>query len=230
IAAGAPPAGIEYYLPLFFDETATLLDYLPANTVIAAPTGVTALAEQAFADIEARDEQRRHDRDRPVLAPAELFMPPAEVAERLAGFRLLEISRVELDPLTEPLPHRNFATRPPPRLPIDPRAEEPARELAGFFREFCAQAGGRALIAAESAGRREMLLDILRRQHVTPTPVERWSDFMAGDSPIAITVSPIVTGLLLETPRIALIAEEQLFGERVRQERRRRRPERDPEK
>ncbi|PZN31218.1 MAG: transcription-repair coupling factor, partial [Proteobacteria bacterium] len=107
---------------------------------------------------------------------------------------------------------------------------EPARELAGFFREFCAQAGGRALIAAESAGRREMLLDILRRQHVTPTPVERWSDFMAGDSPIAITVSPIVTGLLLETPRIALIAEEQLFGERVRQERRRRRPERDPEK
>src|SRR4030095_9244240 len=38
IGEGAPPPGIEYYLPLFFDTTATLFDYLPGNTIVAAET------------------------------------------------------------------------------------------------------------------------------------------------------------------------------------------------
>ena len=86
------------------------------------------------------------------------------------------------------------------------------------------------LIAAESAGRREMLLDILQRRNVQPQLVDSWSAFVEGSAPLGITVSPISTGLVLTEPPLALIAEEQLFGERARQERRRRRAERDPEK
>ena len=69
IAEGAPPAGIEYYLPLFFDGTATLLDYLPPNTIIAAEREIDALATQAFTEIEGRYEQRGHDAERPILLP-----------------------------------------------------------------------------------------------------------------------------------------------------------------
>ena len=226
IAEGAPPAGIEYYLPLFFDATATLFDYLPANTTIAMETEVDGTAQLAFADIEHRYEQRSHDATRPILAPHEVFMPPRELLERLGVFRRIELSRVELDPLTQTVPFHNFETRRPPSLRIDARSEDPARELADFFTEF----EGRVLVAAESAGRREMLLDILKRRHLEPQLVESWTAFQASDTPLAITVSPISTGLVLREPAIALIAEDQLFGERARQERRRRRPERDPEK
>lgn len=226
IAEGAPPPGIEYYLPLFFDSSATLFDYLPANTIIAADLDVAGFATRAFAEVEGRYEQRGHDAERPILKPSEVFMPVAELKQRLTSFRRIETARVELDPLAQSLPFENFATRPPPNLRIDARSEEPARELANFLREF----NGRVLIAAESAGRREMLLDILQRGQVQPKLVDGWAAFVTDDAPLAITVSAISTGLVLSEPHIALIAEEQLFGERARQERRRRRPERDPEK
>ncbi|HEY4365911.1 MAG TPA: transcription-repair coupling factor [Steroidobacteraceae bacterium] len=226
IAEGAPPAGIEYYLPLFFDATATLFDYLPANALVVTESQVESVAAQAFTEIESRYEQRGHDSARPILAPAEVFMPVAELLLRLSQFRSIELSRVELDPLTQPLPHQNFRTRPPPQLRIDPRSDTPARELAAFLGEF----QGRVLIAAESAGRREMLLDILRARHIEPVLVESWSAFIEGTAPLTIAVSALANGLVLEQPHVAVIAEEQLFGERARQERRRRRPERDPEK
>jgi transcription-repair coupling factor (superfamily II helicase) len=226
IAEGAPPPGIEYYLPLFFDATATLFDYLPGNTIVAAETDVQGAAAQVFAEIASRHAQRAHDAERPILEPAAVFTPAEELVQRLASLRRIELSRVELDPLTQSLPYQNFATRAPPGLRIDARSDEPARELARFLGDF----QGRVLIAAESAGRREMLLDILQRRHLSPQLVDGWSTFVEGSAPLGITVSPISTGLVLTEPPLALVAEEQLFGERARQERRRRRAERDPEK
>jgi transcription-repair coupling factor (superfamily II helicase) len=226
IAEGAPPPGIEYYLPLFFDGTATLLDYLPPNTIIAAEREIDALATQAFQEVESRYEQRGHDAERPILLPREVFMSSAEFMQRMTSFRRVELSRVELDPLTQTLPYQNFATRQPPSLRVDQRSEEPARELVSFVNKF----EGRVLLAAESAGRREMLIDLLHKSHLRPQMVDGWSAFNSGKEKLAITVSPLGTGLLLDDPPLALIAEEQFFGERARQERRRRRPERDPEK
>lgn len=226
IAEGAPPPGIEYYLPLFFEATATLFDYLPGNTIVAAESDVQGAAAQVFGEIASRYEQRGHDTERPILEPAELFTPIAELMQRLAALRRIELSRVELDPLMQSLPYQNFATRAPPGLRIDARSEEPARDLARFLGDF----PGRVLIAAESAGRREMLLDILQRRNVRPQLVDSWSAFVAGSAPLGITVSALSTGLVLTEPALALIGEEQLFGKRAQQERRRRRAERDPEK
>ncbi len=226
IAEGAPPPGIEYYLPLFFDGTSTLLDYLPANTIIAAEREIDSMATQALTEIEGRYEQRSHDAERPILMPREVFMPVAEFMQRMTSYRRIELSRVELDPLTTAQPFQNFSTRVPPSLRVDQRSEEPARELVNFLGAF----EGRVLLAAESAGRREMLIDLLHKSHLRPQLVESWSAFNAGEERVAITVSPISTGFQLAEPALALIAEEQLFGERARQERRRRRPERDPEK
>jgi transcription-repair coupling factor (superfamily II helicase) len=226
IAEGSPPPGIEYYLPLFFERTASLFDYLPANTTIAVETDLESFADQAWSEIQGRHAQRGHDTERPILKPEEVFTPPAELANRLHQFSVIEISRVELDPLTEKLPFKNYGTRLPPQLRIDPRQEDSARGLLEFFRDF----HGRVLIAAESAGRREMLLDMLRKRQIDPRVMTEWAGFVESKATLAITVSPISTGLVLEDPAIALIAEEQLFGERARQERRRRRPERDPQK
>jgi transcription-repair coupling factor (superfamily II helicase) len=226
IAEGAAPPGIEYYLPLFFESTVTLFDYLPANTVLAFDADSPALADSAWHDIQSRYEQRGHDRERPILKPEELFLSPSELNDQFARFARIAITRTELDPLTQSTPFRNYATLPPPRLRIDARSDEPARELLNFINDF----HGRVLIAAETAGRREMLLDLLRKRRVDVPAVDNWQDFIERDMPVALTVSPLASGLLLKEPPLALIAEEQLFGERARQERRRRRADRDPER
>ncbi len=225
IREGVAPAGIEYYLPLFFEQTATLLDYLPPAALIAAETPLASAAERAWSEIESRYEQRSHDVERPILRPDEIGLPPAELSAALAAFGRIEISRVELDIASLDASARNFGSKLPPPLRLDVRSEEPAGALEQFLREF----PGRVLLAAESAGRREMLLDLLRRRDIAPRQVDGWQQFLGGSERCAITVSPIATGLVLERPPIALIAEDQLFGERARQERRRRRPERDPE-
>jgi len=226
IGEGVAPAGIEYYLPLFFEQTATLFDYLPKNSVVAMHADLTGTATSVWDDIGRRYEQRSHDAERPILTPKEVFLPPDELAERLTKFRRIEYHTHELDPLTQQVPFANFATAIPPRLRIDARSEEPARELLNFFATY----EGRVLIAAESAGRREMLLDLLRKHRIELNTVDDWNTFASGAMRLAITVSPIATGMVLKEPPVTLIAEDQLFGERARQERRRRRPERDPEK
>jgi transcription-repair coupling factor (superfamily II helicase) len=82
---------------------------------------------------------------------------------------------------------------------------------------------------AESLGRREALADHLHGFGIQPRPVEGWSAFLRGPDPIGLTVAPLEQGLWLADPDLALVTETQLYGERVRQERRRRARERDGE-
>jgi transcription-repair coupling factor (superfamily II helicase) len=226
IAEGAPPPGIEYYLPLFFENTVNLFDYLPNDTVLATEHDLVALATQASIEFDERFAQRGHDTERPILSPGEIFLKTDELEAQLTRFRRIDISRTELDPLTQSGSFLNYGTSAPPHVRIDPRAEDPARDLFGFVDAFA----GRVLIAAETAGRREMLLDVLRKRRLAMRTYDDWHAFIADDAKLAVTVSPISTGLLLSDPPLALIAEEQLFGDRARQERRRRRADRDPER
>ncbi|MES1191761.1 MAG: transcription-repair coupling factor [Steroidobacter sp.] len=226
IAEGVAPAGIEYYLPLFFDRTNHVFDYLPANTVIAHDAGIDTVVESQWQDIAQRHSQRAHDIERPVLSPEELFLPPQEFITHLNARKHIELSINELDPHRQHVSWQNFGSTTPPPVKLDARASEPARALLDHLQHY----DGRTLIAAESTGRREMLLDILRKHHIQAPAVDDWQTFATGNIPLAITVSPIARGLQLNEPSFTLLAEEQLFGERARQERRRRRADRDPEK
>ncbi len=250
VTEGLAPAGIEYYLPLFFERVGTLFDYLPPSTVVVDIAGAASNVQKVWADVEDRFEQRRHDVERPVLEPREIFLPPAELVQTLAARPVIELSRVKVDPLATAAvpavegtsarppnagppgrqsteePPTNFPTRAPPLLRLNARAEEPAAELLKFLRQF----QGRVLIAAESGGRREIFLQLLRGHDLSVRQVGGWHEFLASDAGLALTVSPTAGALLLEQPALALalITEEQIFGERAQQERRRRRAERDP--
>ena len=218
ISAGHAPGGIEYYLPLFFEQTATLFDYLPGATLAIRLEGVSAALVTFQDQLMDRYEQRRHDLERPLLPPPLLFLDAAQVDRALARY-----SRIELTVVGEG--GVDFPTAPPPALPLEPRSEQPALALLNFLREF----PGRVLFAAESAGRREALLDALRGYGLQPKVCEGWSEFLAReDLPLALTIAPLEQGLLLTEPPLAVIAESQLYGERVRQQRRRG-PSRDPD-
>jgi transcription-repair coupling factor (superfamily II helicase) len=214
ITKGAAPPGVEYYLPLFFKETATLFDFLPHNTLLFTTEGVNEAADHFRVECHERFETAQFNLDYPPLPPAQLFL---EVTELFSRFKQLPRTQLHHAELPADNDVSNFATENPPPLTLDSRAEQPAAALLRFVNEY----GGRILFAAESAGRREALLDTLRRCQLQPQPVESWSQFLDSTTPLGLVVAPLEQGLCLINPRIAVIAEPQLYGEQVMQRRRR---------
>jgi transcription-repair coupling factor (superfamily II helicase) len=215
VSDGLAPPGIEYYLPLFFEQTESLLDYLAPNVLIITTPGVAAAAEHFWQEINARYESLRHNPERRLLPPSDAFFQLAELNEALTAF-----SRVSVDPFIDPAAHDvacRYATQSPPPLPIMARAERPAEALLRFVDGFA----GRILFAAETTGRREALLDVLKGHGLQPALCEDWQHFLAGKAPLGLTVAALEQGLLLEEPPLAVISESQLFGEQALQRRRR---------
>lgn len=211
VSAGNAPGGIEYYLPLFFEQTATLFDYLPEATLAIRLEGVDAAIEAFQDQLMNRYEQRRYDGERPLLPPSLLFLEAVQVEKALVRYLRVELQEAGDGGV-------DFPTAPPPSFPFQPRAEKPAAALE----EFLAQFPGRVLFTAESAGRREVLLETLRGHGLRPKVCESWSEFITREElRLALTVAPLEQGLLLTEPPLALIAEAQLYGERARQTRRR---------
>jgi transcription-repair coupling factor (superfamily II helicase) len=221
VSQGIAPAGIEYYLPLFLEQTGSVFDYLPEHSCILQLDG-SERACAAFQDqLQERYESRRHDRERPVLEPSRLFLDVDELNDRLGAYPLVNVGLFKALQ-TEPQ-GCDFATRLPTDVRIRARGEEPASALLTFIDGF----PGRILLSAESAGRRETLRDQLAGFGIRPQTVADWTEFLADGPQLAITVAPMEQGLMLDSPALAILPETLLFGERARQTRRRK-PSRDP--
>lgn len=221
VSDGIAHGGIEYYLPLFFEQTAGLMDYLPESTIVMAPYDLDSILDQAIADIEERFELFRHDTERPILRPNESFFSKIDVTEKIRAHDNILFSAQSL--------HQdsafNVPSKMPPAIRIESRYEDAATSLIKFIDEF----SGRILFSADSAGRRESIFDLLRGRGLEVARVDKWQTFLEGNMPIAVTVSPLDNGVLLPERGIALVAEAQLFGDKPKQQNRRRRIERDPE-
>ncbi|MAL91763.1 MAG: transcription-repair coupling factor [Pseudomonas sp.] len=212
LSTGITPAGIEYYLPLFYEETATLFDYLPEDSQVFSLPGIEQAAEQFWNDVRNRYEERRVDPERPLLPPAELFMPVEDCFARLKLWPRVVASQQDVEP---GIGRERFPAQALPELAIESKASEPLSKLRQFLDGF----PGRVLFTAESAGRREVLLELLARLKLRPQEVEGWDGFLASEERLAIAIAPLDEGLLLD--EVALVAESPLFGQRVMQRRRR---------
>jgi transcription-repair coupling factor (superfamily II helicase) len=212
ITQGENVAGIEYYLPLFFEKIATLFDYLPEKSILFQINDLNATVTTFWQEIHERYEQLRFDQTRPLLPPLELFLS----AENL----LVDISRfTRIEAYPEPLPshpqHYNFATDIPPELTIARHSDQPLTRLQNFL----ASSSSRVLFCAETLGRRESLLESLKNASIYPKACKDWSTFLADNNSCSITIGALPEGLVLQQPSITLIAETQLFGEQVMQRR-----------
>lgn len=183
LSSGITPAGIEYYLPLFFDETSTLFDYLPQDTQVFSLPGIEQAAENFWNDVRNRYEERRVDPSRPLLPPAELFLPVEDCFARLKNWPRVVASQQDVE---TGVGRERFPARELPNLAIEAKATQPLAALAGFLDEF----PGRVLFTAESAGRREVLLELLERLKLRPKTVDSWPDFVASKERLAITIAP----------------------------------------
>jgi transcription-repair coupling factor (superfamily II helicase) len=222
VSDGIAHGGIEYYLSLFFENTACLADYLPKKALILAPGDLESVLTAAWGDIEDRYELCRHDPERPILKPAESFYEPGDVRERLQHFRRVRCAGNKLADGPGVL---NLSGRMPPAVRIEARYEDAAGALMRFIEEF----SGRILFTADSPGRRETVYDLLKGRGVTVSRFDSWQSFRDAAQRIGVAVSPIEDGVVLSGRELAIISEHQLFGDRPRQRTRRRRSERDPE-
>ena len=222
ISDAVVPIGIEYYLPLFFDETASLFDYLPADTMIVCWGDVDTAAAQVLDEIEARCEGRRQDVEHPPLPVPELYLGESQLREALARHPRLDLGRFEHEEKPGDAAF-NYASRTLPELKVRPQDEAPARAL----RHFLSSADRKVLFSTHSPGRREQLKERLGALGIKVRPVAGWEDFLRQDSALALTVADIEDGFELPDAGIAVISEAHLFPDRTPQQHRQR-SRRDP--
>lgn len=226
---GTTPAGIEYYLPLFFTDadgradTATLFDYLGDDSLLVLAEGSLEAAGQFWAATGERYEQRRHDLERPVLPPDELYLPPEPLRERLNRLPRVEVCGPEHPRAGDARP---TGDQPAPAVPLTQKGDTPAAALKSFLGSY----PGRVLLAADSPGRREALLELLDADGIKPATVADWHAFLADPAQRwSITVAPLEDGFALSEPALCVLTERQLYPERAARSGGRRRAGRDPD-
>lgn len=219
ISEGITSAGIEYYLPLFFDETATLFDYLPQDTLIFNSDQLQTSADHFWADCNNRYEDLRYDRLRPILPPASLFLPADELNRALKQWPRVTLRSGAADDKPH---HSSLPLATPPDLPVNAKATNPLMHLESHCLSAREQ-GKRVLFIAESAGRRDTLLDLLKRIRIQPAACPDWGEFLRQKEEHMIAIAGLSAGLEITDPLLSVITESQLFGNRVMQQRRRKR-------
>lgn len=219
VSKGQMPAGIEAYMPLFFEQTGHIVDYLPAQTTVVSAAGVDDALEKTWHSIQARHENLGVDPERPLLTPEQAFIAPAVAKEWLQPLARVQVAAqaqagaVEFD--IEPSPIREAAAD---------RGHARTR-IGELLNDGDAR---RLLLLTESQGRREELLELLRPLGQPPRSYPSWSRFIGDSKPFGICVAPLAQGFALRDPAIRVITETELVGSKPPATRRRR-AVRDPE-
>ncbi|MCL2161290.1 MAG: transcription-repair coupling factor [Betaproteobacteria bacterium] len=201
VSNGIIPAGIEYYLPLFFDETATLFDYLPPASPVLLHHDVAEAIAGFWRDTRSRHHMLRGDRARPVLAPEALFLKEDDFFGALHDRPRLAINDAQNDA-------ESAAALPLPRLAVDRKAADPLT----LFKAFRAGFEGRVLLLAESPGRRETMLEFFAEYGESPQVCADFAAFIEmGGTDFAITAAPLAAGFILPEAKLALVTETELY-------------------
>ncbi len=219
IASGIASGGIEYYLPLFFDEAGTLFDYLGAGSGTPAALVLHGKVDEAFerfwADTRERHRFLQHDPERPLLAPAEIFMPAEEFYGRTQGHPTLSLRGADADKAPGDAPLATAWARPLPDVSVERGGTEPLGLLEAHLRSTA----HRVLLVAESDGRRESLLELLRDHRIDVPAVDSLQEFLDGDEKVAIAAAPLAEGFHWHEPDAAplpvsvqFITETELFA------------------
>ena len=195
ISAGIASAGIEYWLPLFFEETATLFDYLPQDAALCLHNDVPEAIRDFWRDAQARYDMLSGEKTRPLLLPNELFLNDEAFFTAAKPYTRLVLAKGNEGP-----------TSPAPAVAVDRRADDPLTKLKAFVAGF----DGRVLLLAETAGRRETLSGLFAEYHLKPEASADLFGFLAGDSKLALGIAPLQEGFILDG--IAFVTEAELYA------------------
>ncbi len=201
IGNGIAPAGIEYYLPLFFEETATLFQYLPDETMFALVGEIEGAIKRFWSDTQSRYKFLKADRDRPLLAPERLFLTDEDffTLAKPHGRWVIQASDVASE-ISAPIPN----------IAVNRRLDDPLSNL----RSYLLQTNKRVMICAESSGRRETLQQYFNEYDLVLAPCESFADFATASAKLMLGVAPLQAGFELSSDlgNLAFITETELYA------------------
>ncbi|WGE68746.1 transcription-repair coupling factor [Actinobacillus equuli subsp. haemolyticus] len=212
VSKGILNAGIEYWQPLFFEEMASLFDYLAENTLFITFDGIAEKAEQFHKDTAQRYESRRVDPMRPLLPPDKLWFSVDEVNRGLKAYPRLTLSA---EKVRKSAAKQNANIEKLPELAINSQLKDPF----DAFNKFRSKFDGQLLFSVESEGRRETLLELLSPLKIKPKQVKSLAEI---DSQISLMISPLDQGFIIENvsgQNLAIICETDFLGEKVQTKR-----------
>lgn len=210
VSDGISSPGLEYYLALFYQKLDSLFEFLPTNTTYCKIADLKPAGDSFWRDIQRRHEDKQVDRFRPILPPDEIFLHIDTVLSELKRFRQISFK--------DSKSASSLQSVLLPELSSDAKLKKPFSAVQAFMQENPEQ---RFLFCAESAGRRETLLEVLKQIDIKPKQFEHWQDFVDATESPGIVVAPLDQGLWLPEHKLVLITEAQLFGNRIAQRRRR---------
>src|SRR4051812_48989127 len=206
VSNGIPAAGVEYYLPLFFDAIATIFDYLPKGCTLALHGDVSAAVNDFWRDIQSRHRMQGGDPDRPLLAPNAMFVPAEEFYVRAKEHPRIDVSAAE-EPGEGPL-----ATNGLPTVAVDRRAQDPLASL----KKFLDTSSLKVLVAAESPGRRETMANYFAEYGLKPAQTASFDEFQANPASFVLGIAPLAHGFAVPAEGWAVITEAELYAGVVR--------------
>ena len=203
VSNGIAPAGIEYYLPLFFDKTATLFDYLPTDSRLCLHQDLHAALTDFWRDTQSRYQFLRGDRTRPLLAPGALFLSAEELFIAARAY-----PRADIGLAAGRLRQDRLSALPAPRVAVERRAPDPLHRL----KEFLAGGIERALLVAETPGRRETLAQYLGEYGLRAQACANFAEFLASSARLCLAVGPVRDGFVLDREGLAILTESELYA------------------
>jgi transcription-repair coupling factor (superfamily II helicase) len=208
IGTGIASAGIEYYLPLFFEETATLFDYLPQDTSLALVGDIDSAIQRFWQDTESRYKFLKSDRERPVLEPKEIFLGAEQfftLAKPHGRWAIARGAEAGASELSAPIPD----------IAVNRRLDDPLANLRAYLAHSAAEAGTKVMICAESAGRRETLQQYFNEYRLDLALVDGYQNLCATDAKLMLGVAPLQAGFELMDEacgRLVFITETELYA------------------
>ena len=203
MGAGVATVGIEYYLSLFFDDTATVFDYLGPDATVVLHGDLEPVFQRFWQDTKDRYRLVQGDPERPVLPPEALFLGADQFYTRLKPY-----AQLALRPGTEDDISADKAVQKLPAMAVVRGAEQPLAKL----QEHIKATPQRVLLLAESAGRRESLLDFLRTGGVHPPAFESLQAFQSSDEKTGIATAAVAEGFAWLGGGIDFVTETELFA------------------
>jgi transcription-repair coupling factor (superfamily II helicase) len=180
VSKGVASGGIEWYLPLFFEQTANLLDYLPTDSLLCLHGDLDHSAQQFWREAQSRYRTLAHDAERPLLTPEILLIKTEDFFAATHAFARITL---QIEKTANGLP----------ALDIERRAEQPLHKLQSFVSEF----KGHIFIVAESLGRRETMAQLFAEHGLEVAICETWADFQTNKAKVMLGVSPLHAGFVL---------------------------------
>ena len=202
IGNGVATAGIEYYLPLFFEETATVFDYLGSNATVVLHGDLKPAFQRFWQDTKDRYRLVKDAPDRPALPPESLFLSAEQFYGRVNDYAQLAL-RAGIDQVQHN-PHFQKLEE----MAVVRGAEDPLTQLKNHIKNT----PQRVLILAESDGRRESLLDFLRASGVSPPAFDSLEDFQTSPEKLGIATAALNVGFSWLEGDIDFITETELFA------------------